>query len=55
MYLLISELVKEMITSNPPIKYLMYDTFIGANPGIRFFKERCGFIPFRVKWIWKKS
>jgi hypothetical protein len=55
MYLLISELVREVVTSNPKIKYLMFDTLLGASPGLRFFKERSGFIPFRVKWIWKTT
>jgi hypothetical protein len=55
MYLLVSELVKELITSYPEVKYLMFDTMIGASPGLRFFKKRLGFIPFRVKWKWKTT
>ena len=55
MYLLISELVRELVTSYPKIKYLMFDTLLGASPGLRFFKERSGFTPFRVKWIWKTT
>jgi hypothetical protein len=30
----------------------MYDTYIGAGAGMRTFKERCGFQPYRVKWVW---
>ena len=52
MYLLISELVKELTVHHPGTRYLMYDTFFGASPGYRYFKERSGFTPYRVKWLW---
>lgn len=55
MYLLLSELVKILISDHPQIKFLMYDTFIGATKGLRFFKEQCGFVPFRVKWQWQNK
>lgn len=29
-----------------------YDTFWGASEGLRFFKRRVGFQPYRVEWIW---
>ena len=53
MYLLFSEIVKDVIhkkvlLGNP--KYIMYDTVLGASSGLRFFKERLGFLPFKVKW-----
>ena len=30
----------------------MADTFWGAKRGLAYFKERCGFEPFNVNWIW---
>jgi hypothetical protein len=29
---------------------VMYDTWFGASEGLRLFKSRCGFRPFRVIW-----
>ena len=55
MYLMISELVKKLVGANPEVKYLMYDTVFGAAPGLRYFKDRSGFVPFRVKWIWQTT
>jgi hypothetical protein len=56
MYLLISEVVREMIERKHregiPL-WAMYDTFFGASPGLRFFKERLGFRPYKVRWVWK--
>lgn len=54
MYLLISEIVRDLIESRCGVKYFMYDTFIGANPGLRYFKERSGFRPYWVKWHWRE-
>lgn len=56
MYLLISEVVREMTlrrneTGHPA--WGMYDTMIGAPPGLRFFKERLGFRPYNVRWVWR--
>lgn len=55
MYLLVSEVIREMIVrkgccGNP--SWAMYDTFFGAQPGLRYFKERLGFSPYKVNWIW---
>src|SRR5690242_522643 len=56
MYLLISEVVREMIErkyrDGMPL-WAMYDTFFGASPGLRFFKERLGFRPYKARWVWK--
>lgn len=49
MYLLMSEVVCELI-SEKKVDYLMYDTFFGAKDGLRMFKEKLGFLPYRVKW-----
>jgi hypothetical protein len=32
-------------------KYIMYDTFFGATRGMRMFKQKLGFKPYRVKWL----
>jgi hypothetical protein len=56
MYLLVSEVIREMIEhkcrQGIPI-WAMYDTFFGASPGLRYFKERLGFKPYKVRWIWE--
>jgi hypothetical protein len=55
MYLLVSEVLKEMIALKAQTglpHYAMYDTFFGALPGLRYFKERLGFSPYRVRWKW---
>lgn len=55
MYLLISEAIRMMIErrerEGAPL-WAMYDTFFGASEGLRFFKERLGFAPYKVKWVW---
>jgi hypothetical protein len=55
MYLLLSELVSHFVMERAhhghPL-WIMYDTYIGAGAGMRTFKERCGFQPYRVKWVW---
>lgn len=56
MYLLISEVIREMIEGNKrndkPL-WAMYDTFLGASEGLRYFKDRLGFSPYNVKWVWE--
>ena len=34
-------------------RWAMYDTFFGSDEGLRFFKERLGFRPYRVTWTWE--
>lgn len=57
MYFLISEIFREMIeqkrSRGTPL-WAMYDTFLGASEGLSYFKERLGFQPYNVKWIWEK-
>lgn len=53
MFLMISELVRDLISNHPETKYLMYDMWMGASSGYRQFKEKNGFRPYRVKWRWK--
>jgi hypothetical protein len=38
-----------------PVRWLMYDTWFGAPPGLRSFKERLGFAPYRVRWMWRAA
>jgi hypothetical protein len=33
--------------------WFMYDTIVGATPGMRQFKEWVGFEPYRVSWSWR--
>ncbi|MGB9790947.1 MAG: hypothetical protein ACPLTR_00025 [Thermacetogeniaceae bacterium] len=55
MYLLLSEIIRYLIelkNKQGVPKWIMYDTFFGALPGLRYFKERMGFKPYRVRWSW---
>jgi hypothetical protein len=49
MYLLLMEIICRLIEEKR-IDYLMYDSFLGAQPGLRSFKQRVGFRPFRVHY-----
>jgi hypothetical protein len=55
MYLLLSQVVShfagERAREDHPL-WIMYDTYIGGSAGMRTFKERCGFRPYRVRWVW---
>ena len=56
MYLLVSGVVQEMIehkTKHGVPLWAMYDTFFGASQGLRYFKERLGFRPYKVRWLWE--
>ncbi|MCX8053344.1 MAG: hypothetical protein N3B12_06015 [Armatimonadetes bacterium] len=58
MYLMISEIVRQCIERKQQCgqpKWLMYDTMVGGAVGIRYFKERLGFKPYRVKWRWSEG
>ena len=55
MYLLVSEVVRACVDSrsaNGSPRWLMYDTYWGASQGLAFFKERLGFQPYTVDWLW---
>jgi hypothetical protein len=47
MYLLLVEIICLLINEGP-VRYFMYDTFFGAQEGLRNFKRRLGFQPYRV-------
>ena len=53
MHLMIADIVSllhaERQAADGP-DYLMYDTFFGAQPGLRQFKTLLGFIPYRVRY-----
>jgi hypothetical protein len=58
MYLLMAEVIEEKFElaktpGNP--KWVMYDTLLGANAGLRQFKAVMGFSPYWVRWRWTGS
>lgn len=58
MYLLISEVVGELLqlrSKHKRLRWLNYDMWFGAAPGLQFFKQQLGFSPYRVKWTWENT
>lgn len=49
MHLMVTEIVARLIEQRKA-RYLMYDTFFGAGPGLQKFKAMFGFVPHRVKF-----
>lgn len=49
MHLLLSEAVCRLIDAGQ-VRYIMYDTFFGAQPGLRNFKTILGFRPYRASY-----
>lgn len=49
MYLLFTELVGQLIEAGQ-FAYFMYDTVFGAQDGLRDFKRRVGFRPYRARY-----
>lgn len=49
MYLLLVEIICRLIDDSQ-VQYFMYDTFIGAQDGLRNFKRRLGFRPYRIRY-----
>jgi hypothetical protein len=49
MYLLLSEIICQLI-ERQRLDFFMYDTFLGARPGLRDFKRRTGFRPYRARY-----
>jgi hypothetical protein len=58
MYLLMAHVIEEKFelakTAGNP-KWIMYDTWLGANAGLRQFKAVLGFSPYWVRWRWTGS
>ncbi len=50
MYLLLAEIICSLIREGK-VHYFMYDTFLGAQPGLKNFKRRVGFAPYRVRYV----
>lgn len=42
----------DLPASHEKPSWLMYDTYIGGGNGLREFKKRLGFRPYRVRWQW---
>ena len=59
MYFMILSLIKEWINNENFFKfnpnYLFYDTWFGAKEGLKEFKKRLGFVPYKVKYKVKKE
>ena len=49
MHLLIVEIVTRLIEQKR-VRYVMYDTFFGTQPGLQQFKRVLGFEPYRAKY-----
>lgn len=49
MHLLLVEAVGRLIDEKQ-VRYIMYDTFFGAQPGMRAFKTILGFQPYRARY-----
>ncbi|WP_296944864.1 hypothetical protein [uncultured Massilia sp.] len=49
MHLLVVDIVVRLLERGE-VRYLMYDTFFGAQPGLQHFKRILGFEPYHVKY-----
>jgi len=49
MHLMVTEIICQLI-ENGKYKYIMYDTYFGASPGLKAFKNMLGFEPYRAKY-----
>ncbi|NML61951.1 hypothetical protein HHL21_12860 [Massilia sp. RP-1-19] len=49
MYLLLTEIICSLIEEKT-VSFLMYDTYLGAQPGLRNFKRKLGFSPYLVRY-----
>jgi hypothetical protein len=49
MHLMVTEIICRHIEDRN-CHYLMYDTYFGASPGLKTFKEMLGFQPYRAKY-----
>lgn len=49
MYLLLADIACRLIDDGR-LNYLMYDTYLGALPGLRDFKKKLGFQPYRIRY-----
>lgn len=49
MYLLLTEIICSLIEQKT-VNFLMYDSYLGAGPGLRSFKRKLGFNPYLVRY-----
>lgn len=49
MYLLVADIACRLIDDGR-LNYFMYDTYLGARPGLRNFKKKLGFQPYRIRY-----
>jgi hypothetical protein len=49
MHLLVVDIVSRLL-ERQNVRYVMYDTFFGAQPGLQQFKRMLGFEPYRAKY-----
>ena len=49
MHLLVVDIVTRLI-ERQRVRYVMYDTFFGAQPGLQQFKRIVGFAPYRARY-----
>jgi hypothetical protein len=49
MHFLVVEIISQLIEQRQ-VRYVMYDTFFGAHPGMQTFKTILGFRPYRAKY-----
>jgi hypothetical protein len=49
MHLLVVDIVCRLLDEGQ-LRFVMYDTFFGASPGLKHFKTILGFRPYRVKY-----
>jgi hypothetical protein len=55
MYLMMVEFNRIMFDEykNKGYKYIMYDTFFGSSEGLKQFKRKLGYKPYKVSWKWE--
>jgi hypothetical protein len=49
MYLLLADIACRLIDDGR-YNYFMYDTYLGARPGLREFKKKLGFQPYVIHY-----
>jgi hypothetical protein len=49
--MLVIEMVQELFTSYPNVKYFGFGTYFGASENLRRFKRKLQFFPYYVTWI----
>jgi hypothetical protein len=49
MHFMVVEIISQLIEARQ-VRYVMYDTFFGAQPGMQTFKKILGFRPYRAKY-----